>query len=384
MLPVQVQAFGFAPAFRALVGAELDAQLDRQSIAATAQTDVVDAYGPSVRRLSEAAVQGLLRAQGGRLIALYLGHDGAATMFLTLVVHDAKGSSVAHRSLPLPEEPEQALRSAAERLPELIKELKLAGAGSGTAPAGRGACDASAWQLADASATDTTMQRACAALVIGHLDARLRHHRHAGCPAVDRLAPGVAGSRSCAGGGGAACDRGVPGDPPARRAQISPATAPPGGVSALSSSKDPVLSRVARLIGLAQLRSAPVHSTRDAMRRQAEQAGRELPPLAAAAARALAEFTDPFGEVDICDFERSYPAGMLSPSCRQQSVLGERPPARTASRPESLLFQEWRLASWSTTCTSARRRSAMRSGRAASRPACRATSPPTPSFAVSS
>lgn len=346
VLPVQVQAFGFAPAFRALVGAELDAQLDRQSLAATAQTDIIDAHGPSVRRLSDAAVQGLLRAEGGSLIGLYLGHDGAGTMFLSLAVQDAKGRSVAHRSLPLPEEPEQALQVAGERLPELIKELKLGVKTTAPRSAGRGACDASAWQLANPSAADTTMQRACAALVMGTL---MPDFDFTGMPgaiqSTDSRLAWLARAHALAGAVQPATE--------ASRAirqlawvQIRPATTPPAGVSALSSSKDPVLSRVARLIGLAQLRSAPVQSTRDAMRRQVEQAGRELPPMVAAAARALAEFTDPFGEVDMCDFERSYPAGMLSPSCRQLSVLGERPPARTASRPESLLFQEWRLASW--------------------------------------
>lgn len=346
VLPVQTQAFAFSAPFRARVGAELDAWLDQLSLAVTAQTDILDAHGPFVRRLPDAPLEGLLRLHGGRLIGLYLGHDGADTAFLTLTVQDAAGRRGAHRSFALPDDPDQAARAVAQRLPDLTRELKLGAPVPGPRPTGRGACDLSAWQLADGDHADTTLQRACAALAVGTLmpdfdvsgmpgatqstDSRLAWLSRA-LVLSDQIQPPTAASQAIG---------------HLARAQIDTNTKLPPGVAALTASSDPVISRAARLVALAQWRSAPVRSSREAMRRQVDKVGEGLPPLAAAAARALTEFADAFGEVDVCEFESAFPGGMISPSCRQALGAEVRPPTRAASRPETLLFQEWRLAAW--------------------------------------
>lgn len=347
VLPVQTQAFGFSPAFRAQVGAELDVLFERRSLSVSRQTDILDAYGPSVRRLPDAAVEGLQRSGSGRLIGLFLGHDGAQTAFLTLSVQEAAGRKVAHRSFPLPEDEAQAARAVAQRLPELASELRLGGSAAAPGPNGGGAaCDASAWQLGEGDRLDSPLQRACAALVVGTLMPDFDFSGMSGATqSTDSRLAWLARARAWA----------AQVQPPNEAsqaighlagAQIDTSLKLPPGVAALSGSADPVIARVARLVALAQLRSSPVQSPREAMRRQAERVADGLPPLAAAAARALAEFADPFGEVDPCEFERGYPGGMLSPSCRPLLGAQARPPARAATRPETLLFQEWRLASW--------------------------------------
>jgi tetratricopeptide (TPR) repeat protein len=346
VLPVQTQAFGFSPAFRAQVAAELDVLLDRHALSVSRQTDIVDTYGPTVRRLPSPAVDELQRSSGSKLIGLYLGHDGADTAFLTLSVQDAKGRRVAHRSFALADDADQAARTVVQRLPEVLRELKLGSEPAAALPAGRAGCEASAWQLADGERQDGALERACAALVVGTL---MPDFDFSGMPgatqSTDSRLAWLARARAWA----------AQVQPPSEasqaivhlaRAQIDTSFKLPPGVAALSGTDDPVISRVARLVALAQLRSAPVQSPREAMRRQAERVADGLPPLAAAAVRALAEFADSFGEVDPCEFERAYPGGMLSPSCRQLLGTQARPPARAATRPEALVFQEWRLASW--------------------------------------
>ncbi len=346
VLPVQTQAFGFSPAFRAQVGAELDVLLERRSLSASRQTDIVDAYGPTVRRLSAPALEELQRSSGSKLIGLYLGHDGAETAFLTVSVQDATGRQVAHRSFALADDADQAARAVVQRLPELLRELKLGSESAVALPGGRAGCDASAWQLGDGERQDSALQRACAALAVGTL---MPDFDFSGMPgatqSTDSRLAWLSRARAWA-------SQVQPPNESSQAivhlagAQIDSSVKLPPGVAALSSADDPVISRVARLVALAQLRSAPVQSPREAMRRQADRVADGLPPLAAAAVRALAEFADSFGEVDPCEFERAYPGGMLSPSCRQLIGTQARPPARAATRPETLVFQEWRLASW--------------------------------------
>jgi hypothetical protein len=76
VLPVQTQAFGFSPQFRAIVGADLDRQLETAGVDASRQTDVASAYGPFVRRLDEARIDEAAGAHPGQnVVVLYLGHD---------------------------------------------------------------------------------------------------------------------------------------------------------------------------------------------------------------------------------------------------------------------------------------------------------------------
>src|SRR5438270_1240421 len=99
VLPVQTQAFGFSPQFRAIVGARLDRQLEIAGLDASRQTDVANAYGPFVRRLDDMRIeQAANEHPGQKLVILYLGHDGVDQAFVTLQLRDGKRSTLAHRS----------------------------------------------------------------------------------------------------------------------------------------------------------------------------------------------------------------------------------------------------------------------------------------------
>lgn len=343
VLPVQTQAFGFSAPFRALLGAELDAQLDRQGIAASRQTDVVDAQGPFVRRLDEPAIAATLsQAPASKGIVLHAGHDGAQTLFLTLVVRDAKGQAVAHRSLPLPDDPEEALRGVAAALPELIKTAGLP-LQPRVPPAGT-ACELSAWSLAHLPVEATPMARACAALAAASL---LPDFDATGMPGAtqsteSRLAL-LAQAHAQAG-----LARPESTESRAIRllawTQLGLAQAPTPGVSGLLASKDPVVSRVTRLVLLPVVRRSPVQSERDGIRRQVEAVTQGLPDFVQAAVQARGDFADPFGAIDWCALERIYPGAMPSPACRSVPGQGPSALAQPASRFEWLVFQEWRLA----------------------------------------
>ena len=341
-LPVQTQAFGFSAPFRALLGAELDAQLDRLGIAASRQTDVVDAQGPFVRRLDEAVFAGLLgQVPASKAVVLHAGHDGAQTLFLTLVVRDAKGQAVAHRSLPLPDDPEEALRAVGSVLPELIKTAGLPL--QPRPPQGGTACELSAWSLANLPAEASPMSRACAALAAASL---LPDFESTGMPGAtqsteSRLAL-LAQAHAQAG-----LARPESTESQAIRklawSQLGLSQTPTPGVSGLLASKDPVVSRVARLVLLPVVRYSPVQSERDGIRRQIESVVKGLPVFAQAAVQARGDFADSFGAIDWCALERGFPGAMPSPACRSVPGLASAP-ARPASRAEWLVFQEWRLA----------------------------------------
>jgi hypothetical protein len=347
VLPVQTQAFGFSAPFRALLGAELDAQLDRQGIVASRQTDVVDAQGPFVRRLDEAAIIGMLgQTPASKAVVLHAGHDGAQTLFLTLVVRDAKGQTVAHRNLPLPDDPEEAIRGAAAALAELIKTAGLPL--QPRVPQAGTACELSAWSLANLPVEATSMSRACAAVAAASL---LPDFDATGMPGATQstesrlalLAQAYAqaalarpeSTESQAIRQLAWAQLGL------SRAQTQTQTP---GVSGLLASKDPVVSRVARLVLLPVVRHSPVQSEREGIRRQIESVAKGLPDFAQAAVQARGDFADSFGAIDWCALERGFPGAMPSPACRSVPGQGPSAPARPASRAEWLVFQEWRLA----------------------------------------
>lgn len=337
-LPVQTQAFGFSAAFRALLGAELDLQLEERGLEATAQTEAFDAWGPFVRRFDEPALTALASASPARrLVLLYAGHDGVDRLFLTLVVRDAAGQKSAHESLALPADPAAALTAAGGALQRLLPAAGLAGRPAALA-AGSGACGAERWSV-DALATPRDLrQQACQALVAGSLlpdfeppwrlfsvstPARLAwlaraYVRASRAPADDAVALGVRGlawhQLSLA----------APGSLPA---------APPD---------DPVLSRIGRLLALPALRQAPVQSTREVQARQTAALVAGLPRFAAALLQYRADLADNFARLDLCDLEQQMPGLMLRGSCRERGPSGA--PARPATAFERLAYQEWRLA----------------------------------------
>lgn len=340
VLPVQIQAFGFDASFRAMLGAELDLQFDRAGLPASTQPDAVDAHGPFVRRLDDAVVSELLRQHpSSQAVVLHAGHDGFDTLFLTLALRDHKGQRVAHRSLPLSEDALQALRSVAEALPALMKSVGLpvqprpVQAGS--------ACEASAWKLENPAPNASGMQKACLALAAGSL---LPGSGAGAMPSTEARLAWLARAHAQAG-------RLQPASPESTaivqlaRAQLGLPHLPTSSTAGLIASKDPVVSRVARLQVLPLLRQSPVKSERDAIGRQVENIAEGLPALARAVVETRAAMADPFAAVDLCTLERHYPGAMPSPACRRQAA-GTAAPERSASRAEFLLFQEWRIAAY--------------------------------------
>ena len=340
VLPVQIQAFGFDASFRAMLGAELDLQLDRAGVPASTQPEAVDAHGPFVRRLDDAVIADLLRQHpSSQAVVLHAGHDGVDTLFLTLVLRDGKGQRVAHRSLPLAEDALQALRSVADALPALMKTVGLPVQPRPVQPGA--ACEASAWKLENPAPQATGMHKACLALVAGSL---LPGSGAGAMPSTEARLAWLARAHAQAGSL-------QPASPESTaivqlaRAQLGLPGSPSSSTAGLIASKDPVVSRVARLHMLPLLRQSPVQSERDAIGRQVETLAEGLPALARAAVEARAAMADPFAAVDLCALERHYPGAMLSPACRQQAA-GAVTPARPASRAEFLLFQEWRIAAY--------------------------------------
>lgn len=354
VLPVQTQAFGFSPAFRATVGAQLDRQLESAGLAATRQTDIADAYGPFVRRLAETDIADVVRDHPHhKVIVTYLGHDGIDQAFVTLVVRDAQGQTQAHKVLALPDDAAAAEVAIVKLLPELLKGAGVTALGRPTAstssPPTR--CNDDAWSFIAATTELSPTQRACRALAIGTLlPSFARDHFSLSEESISAaklawLAQAHAYATSEAGA------------PELHRAIRSLAAAQLGVVAGIASTDllpyrqaaDPVLSRVARLLtlGLAT-RNAPTTSARDSRLRELDQIAEGLPGFAASLMRAGADLHDPFKQIDFCDIERTYPAALMRTSCRNEAVLPAPPRTRVASASEALLFQEWRLAWYHT------------------------------------
>lgn len=348
VLPVQIQAFGFAPAFRALAGAHLDRQLENAGIDATRQTDVANAYGPFVRRFDEARLDALIADHPQRdVIALYIGHDGIAQMFVTLVVRSGPQRAVAHKTIALPPDAGQAVERLAQTLPALLKESRLPVRSTPTRAAKSDACDGSTWWFAPPAQGALPGVRACHAIAIGTLlpvyddnaatvdaaetvsPAKLAWLAQAHVLATpDVLAPATAQAIR---------------DLALKQLGLSGSTGFPA-LAALAQIDDPVVSRLVRLKTLrAATEQSPARSPRDARGRQRELIAQGLPAFASAVFDANADFSEAFSQVDLCAIERRVPGIMLRAVCRGDEPVSA--PARGAWPAELLLYQEWRLAS---------------------------------------
>ncbi|PXX39781.1 hypothetical protein DFR42_110147 [Undibacterium pigrum] len=170
VLPVQTQALGFAPSFRAAVGAQLDEILNLGGIAAIQQTDLADINGPFVRSFDEATLQALLKQyQQQKLIMLYLGQDKGQS-FVTLVIRSQNESNKAHKTLELPTDPQQALDFIKKSLPALLKEAGVNEAGEPTAASSdSNICADSNWDFSLPASGKDRLQQACHALAVGTL-----------------------------------------------------------------------------------------------------------------------------------------------------------------------------------------------------------------------
>lgn len=343
VLPVQTQAFGFSPAFRALLGAQLDRELAGRGIDGNRQTDIVDLRGPFVRRLDDASIDEFAkRYPAASLLALHVGHDGADTAFMTLVLRAPDGArTTTHRSFALPGEPRAALAAFASQWPQLRSELKLAGTPPAVQPPA-GGCDAKAWQL-DAPASPATL--ACSALAVGTLLPELEPY--------DPWMPPSAGSPSRIAWLATAFveAEGRDADPVSRAiaelawAQLHLDDAPLARPDPAALA-DPVAGPVHRLLE-AEGHSAnlPVRSPRSAAQQYLDQGGRSMPAFARSLFLERGNQGDEFHRIDLCAIERTITGMMPSPRCRDEAAAA--PPATgRAGALAPMLYQEWRLAAY--------------------------------------
>lgn len=344
VLPVQTQAFGFAAAFNALVGAELDHALARRQVPANRQFEVVDATGPFARRLDETVVTGLARAHPAAApVALTVGHDGASKAFLTIELREGPLRRTAHRELPLPERPREALAAMVLLLPGMLDELGFAETAASPAPAAaETACPDSAWALGATPAREGPLL-ACHAIALGTLLPEFEGSRTMFQP---RFTPAklawlatawVEASRWPAGGAVAAAIQDLAwaqmrleGAVPPERVPVPPA--------------DPVVGAIGRLLSASHHSEAsPAALVRQDTLRRVEQAAAALPGFTRAIFIERGIAWDGFRRVDLCGLERQLPGAMTSSRCRAAGVSGDTA-SGTASRAQALLFQEWRLA----------------------------------------
>ena len=343
VLPVQTEAYGFAPAFRALAGAALDQALADRRLAANRQTEVLDVSGPYARRFDERTVQAFAQQQPQLpLLALYLGHDGGARVFVTLERRDGGQRRVAHRTLPLAQTPLEALAPLAALLPALLDDVGLAAPPRGSAPpaAAATACRDDAWSLATPAADEDAATRACRALAIGTLmpffDGGGLMFPLAGSPA--RHAWLAAAYLEAAR---------WPGAPPAAQAvralaasQLQVHPLPPPEL-ALASSPDPVAGRVARLLAAwPRSETSPASSQRAQVERVVGEAAAGLPPFTRTVFAERGILGEAFHRIDLCALELQLPGAMPGARCRGPAVPG------TASAEQQALFREWRIATY--------------------------------------
>lgn len=353
VLPVQAQAFGFAPAFNAVVAAHLDRELALRGAAANRQIDVLDANGPFVRRLDDGVVEALARQRpSAELLGLYLGHDGIDRGFLTVTLKKDGRARAAHRELHLSAEPTEAAAAFAALLPKMLDELGLAVTrGAPAAAAAPDSCTENAWRLARPAGASWGLEWACHAIVVGTLLPEFNDDADGyPLPATPAKLAWLATAYVEALGLRAS-------DPVAAAIKEAawqqlrlPATAGPASIARLTRSTDPVVSRVAKLLAAPEIFARqPVRSGREAIEQYLAQAAEGLPPFARAVFIERGQLNESFRTVDLCAIERTLPGAMVSARCLEESrTQGERlSPAGAgtgALDSERLMFQEWRLA----------------------------------------
>ena len=336
VLPVQTQALGFAPSFRAAVGAQLDEALSLGGIHTVQQTDLADINGPFVRSFDEATLQALLKQyQQQKLIMLYLGQDKGQN-FVTLVIRSQNESIKAHKSLELPQDPEQALDIIKKSLPALLKEAGLKEAGEPPAASNDGSiCAESNWDFSLPASGKDRLQQACHALAVGTL---LPAYDHVKASILDygRLMSPL--KRAWLARAYAKADMG-PSSPPVAQVirtlalqqlglsltgsyEISPM---------LLSSTDPIVSQVAKLLARANGKPSDTHGLE------------KLPALTRLLMNERLNIEDPSKPVKFCDIA-AYFSGLPTPeSCPSSKTQNGQ--AKALSSAELALYQDWRLLS---------------------------------------
>jgi hypothetical protein len=340
VLPVQMQAFGWTPAFTALVGARLDQALAARGLNANRQTDLFDSDGPYVRRFDEAQITAFASEHShAPVLALYLGRDAAGKDFVTLTLRRATELTRAHRSVDERPDPISALTAIGSQLPAMLSELGLVGNPMRPEPERR--CDASDWDLEDLTLQSPRGTRACRALVLGTLLPEFER------PTVYYPRPKTAAKLAWLAEAYVEADALSPATATAVRTiawsqfDLTDAYASVGGAIDVD---DPVAQPLARLLWARErTMNMPVSSRADSVQAYAAAAANGLPPLALAAFTERANYEEQFWRVDICALE------LLVPAMRVPVECAERQPAaplrkRLATRAESALLDEWRLA----------------------------------------
>lgn len=337
VLPVQTQALGFAPSFRAAVGAQLDEILNLGGIAAVQQTDLADINGPFARSFDEAILQALLKQyQQQKLIMLYLGQDKGQS-FVTLVIRSQNESIKAHKTLELPTDPQQALDFIKKSLPALLKEAGVNEAGEPPAASTDSSiCANNNWDFSLPVPGTDRLQQACHALAVGTL-----------LPAYDNVKASIVDygrlmsplKRAWLAKAYAKADMGSSSSPTAqaiRTLALQQLGLSPTGNYEITplqlSSTDPVVSQVAKLLSRANGQPG-------------EMRGMEkMPPLTQLLINERLNIEATSSSVKFCDIAAYYPGMPKLESC---------PPSKTQSKQaaapgstEMVLYQDWRLASY--------------------------------------
>lgn len=343
VLPVQTQTFGFAPAFRALLGAQLDHALATRRINASRQTDVATLGGPFVRRLDNKDGIDALEARHPQssLLTLYVGHDGADKAFVTLSLRSAGKTRSVHHSMALPEGAKQALASFDTVWPRLLDELKLAGAAAPAAAPAAPGCPAQTWQF---ERPDSPATLVCSALAIGTLlpvldPVRLPFPADNGSPAkLAWLATAFVEAEADADpvrhaiAGLAWQQLGL--TPPA-------AAAPPTGAS-----DDAVLGPLRQLLAApGDSITRPLRSARQATQSRLDASSNALPDFARSVFKERGSQHEPFHRTSLCTIERALPSLMPTSRCREENAGAPAATGRVGAL-GMLLHQEWRLATF--------------------------------------
>ena len=351
VLPVQTQAFGFSPTFRALVGARLDQELERRHVDASRQTDIVDWRGPFVRR-SDGATVAAFAGEHPRsaLLALYLGHDGDNHAYISLSRTDAGKARIARRRVGIAKTESDTLTAFGDALPALLAELGLADSkpAISLAPARAEGCKPGDWNLADLSQTAAPDEAACHAILMGTLMpdyfSRMGYQTEPSTP--DRLAwlarAWVEASSL------------APRSPAMQSiavlawAQLQ-VDHQPRNSSGEVDSPDVVVRPLARMLWAnPRTVTLPRDST---ARAAADYLGPEiqgLPEFAGALLGARVHYAESFHATDLCPMQLALPHFRTPPGCDDDRSSST--PARTmpASLSESQLMETWRIAAaWS-------------------------------------
>jgi hypothetical protein len=340
VLPVQMEAFGWTPAFAAILGARLDHELAARRIDANRQTDLFDAEGPYVRRFSDAEVDTFAAAHGkSQVLSLYIGRDAAGKDFLTLTLRSDGHLLRAHRTFAEHPQVGDAIDAFSANFPSMLDELRLVAKGEPPAENLR-RCDAADWVLADLKPGATRAARACRAIVIGTLLPEFDRRT------LDYPRPKTADKLPWLAEAWVEADALAPESSSAMRAvawsqfELTPSY---DTVSAAVNVDDPVVRALARgLWSRTRTERIPTGNRDAAQEGYAAATSVGMPPFVRAAFTERVAFQREFRRVDLCSLEMELPAFRSPAGCAEWPA-----PARgnPATRAERALLEAWRIAS---------------------------------------